>query len=56
MNRTVGPEGAEVDEFTTGLSPGVPAPTNKPYGGLFSGTLILHEILENVDGLKLQQK
>lgn len=59
LNRTVGPEGEEVDEFTTGLSPGVPATTNKPYGLLFSHTLIFHEILENVDGfarLKLQHK
>lgn len=50
MNRTVGAEGAEVDEFTTGLSPGVPAPTNKPYGLLFSGILIFHEIFVDVDG------
>ena len=40
MNRTAGPEGAVVDEITTGLRPGVPAPTNKPYGNLFSGILI----------------
>lgn len=59
MNRTAGPEGAEVDEFTTGLSPGVPAPANKPYGLRFSAILIFHETLENVDGfarLKLNQR
>lgn len=32
-----GAEGAEVDEFTNGLSPGAPQTTNKPYGLLFSG-------------------
>lgn len=59
MNRTAGPEGAKVDEFTTGLRPGVPAPANKPYGLLFSGILIFNVILENVDGfarLKIRQK
>lgn len=57
MNRTAGPEGAEVDEFTTGLRPGVPALTNKPYGLLVSGILIFNKIFENVDArLKPQQK
>lgn len=49
MNRTVSPEGVEVDEFATGFSPGVPAPTNKPYRLLFSEILIFHVILENVN-------
>lgn len=36
MNRTEGPEGAKVDEFTIGPRPGVPAHSNKPYGLLVS--------------------
>lgn len=59
MNRTLGAGWAEANEFTAGLSPGVPKPTNKPYGQLFSGILIFHYIFENVDGfagLALQQQ
>lgn len=47
MNRTVCPDGAKVVEFTTGPGPGLPAPTNKPYGLLFSGKLIFHQVIKN---------
>lgn len=37
-------EGAEVDEFTIGLSPGALPTTSKPYGLLFSGINIRYKI------------